>query len=285
MEEEQRVKTQDVKDAVRRRYPASPAGPTQGAWCVVEEWENIDVLAFCAWRRADPARSSKARPIIGHEVKVSRSDYRRELRRPSKRAAAVAHCTEFYFVTPAGMLSEEEKLYIEPEEFKDHTAFERKRCPASCQKMWAEDRRMTKEQRTGEWQPVPVAWGDRVCDLHHGDTGIYSDNARGYSLEDGREIHKWEKHDSAHYPHRGLRRWIVCAECKGKGYVELSAAEKANAPTLWIPADVGLIEVNARGCSLILNSPINHEPDRSWDIGKLARYVSMRPDPRHHPNG
>lgn len=95
-----------VKDKLRRRYPATQRMGVRivpGPWTCVEEWMNIDLLALCA---TQASRVPYGR--IGHEIKVSRSDYRSELRNPGKRAEAVAACHEFYFVVPAGLLRDDE---------------------------------------------------------------------------------------------------------------------------------------------------------------------------------
>lgn len=80
-----------------------------GPWTVVEEWRGIDVLAVSAWSSV----GKYAR--VGYEVKVSRSDLRRELLRPSKRASNVAWCNEFYLAVPVGLLRPDELAYEEPE--------------------------------------------------------------------------------------------------------------------------------------------------------------------------
>lgn len=56
-----------------------------------------------------------------------------------------------------------------------------------------------------------------------------------------------------------------------------------DAPTLWIPADVGLVEVDGRGTRLVKKSPRRkHVPAMNeGELGQFVRWVSMRPDPRH----
>jgi len=61
----------------------------------------VDGVAFNVW-------PSKHHIIIAFEIKVSRSDFRAELKDPSKRAAAVKMADEFYFVTPKGMVQPSE---------------------------------------------------------------------------------------------------------------------------------------------------------------------------------
>jgi len=91
----------EVKDALRTRHPALAEYGGPGPWTCLEEWANIDLACFSAWSSAKP-------PIVGYEVKVSRSDYRRELLKPGKRELAVSACHAFYFATPKGLLTKEE---------------------------------------------------------------------------------------------------------------------------------------------------------------------------------
>ncbi len=97
----------EVREKLRKRHPAIQAmGARQipGPWTCIEEWANVDLLAFCATRSG--GRVPYAR--VGYEVKVSRADYRSELRDPSKRAYAVSACHEFYFAVPKDLLTSDE---------------------------------------------------------------------------------------------------------------------------------------------------------------------------------
>lgn len=76
---------------------------------------------------------------------------------------------------------------------------------------------------------------------------------------------------------------IVCPTCNGKGVLSASRVER-EAPTCWIPRDVGLVLVDGRGTRLVKKSPrrkVVPALDAS-ELGQLVRFVSMRPDPRHH---
>src|SRR5580765_8013259 len=44
----------------------------------------------------------------GIEIKVSRSDFLREIKNPMKRDSALRLCNEFYFATPTGLIFENE---------------------------------------------------------------------------------------------------------------------------------------------------------------------------------
>jgi len=234
------VKAAEVKDALRRRHPATVRiGSTEapGMWTCVEEWHGIDFLAFSAWRSPKPSIGI-ANPIIGYEVKVSRSDYRRELGQPSKRGGAVAFCNAFYFAVPDGLLKPEELAWDEPEWIRDPEAWQRTDCPG--------DERGTC-YRGKVWTlvagPLPLGrtWHDRVE--------------------------------------------AKCGNCGGKGYLERSRVER-EAPTLWIPADVGLVVVLANGKTKVLRKaplrPTNgrHGISRA-SLTDLVRWLSVRPDPRH----
>lgn len=101
----------EVKEKLRGRHPATQTmgvARVPGAWTCIEEWCGIDLLALCAHSNGG-VRGCRY-PRIGYEVKVSRADYRTELRKPHKRAAAVVMCHQFYFATPNGLLHSEELL-------------------------------------------------------------------------------------------------------------------------------------------------------------------------------
>ncbi len=121
-----------LKDALHARHPATINlgwTTTAGAWTVVEELLGIDVLAISAWAKPQPSFGRVAYPRVGYEVKVSRSDYRRELLKPGKRARAVSWCHAFFMAVPKGLLKPEEIAYDEPEwEPQD---FIRTPCPVS----------------------------------------------------------------------------------------------------------------------------------------------------------
>lgn len=112
------MNARDVLDALRANYPAAE-------WVFMEQ-----VRASTGWGRAqyDAARGgyrmgrgedaveqildayaiqqwSPGR-TLAFEVKVSRGDYLRELADPDKRAFALTVASEFYFVTPVGMIRE-----------------------------------------------------------------------------------------------------------------------------------------------------------------------------------
>jgi hypothetical protein len=92
---------------------------------------------------------------------------------------------------------------------------------------------------------------------------------------------------------------VPCPTCGGSGYTSKSRAE-LEAPYLWIPPDVGLIEVDGRGCHVAKPAPRNKFPklivgDAPSDaipedvrnrmqrqaVADIVRWASNRPDPRH----
>lgn len=251
----------DVKAALRGRHPATlPQRPGPGPWTCLEEFDDIDFLAFSSW-------SSKKPPTVGYEVKVTRGDYRRELLKPSKRATAVAKCHVFYFAVPAGLLTDLEKAYVEPEHFQDGSAFVREKCPKRCR------RRRKREPKShlidvvdadlrkcGHEVRVPVVFGDVACELRS-----------HVEIDPGRMSWKATRTRS---------RWVVCEECGGRGYLQVSVVEE-EAPTLWIPRDVGLVEVDDHGLAAVARKAPLSEPTAAWNLGKLVRWASYRPDRRH----
>jgi hypothetical protein len=62
---------------------------------------HLDGLAMNCWR-------TKGFVTIGYEVKVSRSDFRGELKKPEKTAASAALCSAFYFAAPFGLIKPSE---------------------------------------------------------------------------------------------------------------------------------------------------------------------------------
>lgn len=57
------------------------------------------------------------------------------------------------------------------------------------------------------------------------------------------------------------------------------------APTVWVPRDVGLVVVDGRGCTVERRAPRRREIPAmdNRTLAQFVRYVSMRPDPRHAP--
>lgn len=130
----------EVKAALRRRHRS----PQDGAWACVEEaccgWNSrgtggIDLLAIGAWKtakvkgaiRCGDRAAGTSFPVVAYEVKVDRSDFRRELegrpaqprkgRRharaatgawPEKAQYALDRSNYFFFAVPRGLLSDEE---------------------------------------------------------------------------------------------------------------------------------------------------------------------------------
>jgi len=47
-------------------------------------------------------------PLVGYEIKVSRSDFMAELRNPAKTARSAAFCSSFYFACPTGLVQAKE---------------------------------------------------------------------------------------------------------------------------------------------------------------------------------
>ena len=103
----------ELKAALRRRHPATMGmgeRTVPGPWVCIDELLGCDLVAFSAHQRATITGVSRSAryPRVGYEVKVSRSDYSREIAAPSKRAKAVGYCHHFYFAVPVGLLTAEE---------------------------------------------------------------------------------------------------------------------------------------------------------------------------------
>lgn len=252
-----------MKDALRGRHPAVDPFGGPGAWTCIEEWMNIDLLAVAAWASVKPfPRYAR----VGYEVKVSRSDYKRELANPYKRAAAVAFCHEFYFAVPVDLLTPYEVGWDPPPGLDDVDPFAPLRCLGF-----------------GGWHcmdgrlrfPRYVHPNDRFGAVGHGD----------------RE--------------RLRRAGGTCPVCYGTGTIGGSAAARAGAPKLWVPADVGLVLVHPNGRLVTAKKAPRRQPGRrvagetsllgpvvqarkadgielrDEQLADLVRWVSFRPDPRH----
>lgn len=235
-----------VREKLRKRYPATQMMGTAkipGPWVTVEEWKRIDLLAI-------GVTGSSGREWIAHEVKVSRSDFRAELKDPFKRDTYKTFSHRLYFVVPEGLLKPDEIAYVEPK-------WESERCPGHPE------------------------YG--LCEQIYN----YKTGARG-------KVYK-TKIPRPTDDNRYAEEVVKCETCNGLGDVGLAKLIE-DAPTLWIPADVGLITVNARGTKVVKEAPA-HEfggdgktRDR-WgvtgdltmdEMADLARWISARPDPRHN---
>lgn len=241
-----KMTAEDVKDAIRRRHPATQF---MGGRKVPGQWTVIPELNnidLVAFSAVgSPQPSIGVRyPRIGYEVKVSRADLRRELLKPSKRAYAVSWCHAFYIATPKGLLSREELAFEEPEWGPED--FVRSPCPER-QRDWDDDSRCYKGRTSQLFiGPLPMPFQGR-------------------------------------HPRPRWRVDVPCETCGGKGYLDVSRVER-EAPTLWVPRDVGLIEVDGAGCKIRKKAPVNRDvPDTSpQSLAWMVRWVSARPDPRHY---
>ncbi|MEM9646179.1 MAG: hypothetical protein AAF989_14410, partial [Planctomycetota bacterium] len=91
--------TVDVMAALMNRYET-------GKWVKIPEastpsGRRCDLVAFGIWR------NTKNR-IIGHEVKVSRADWQKELDSPEKSDAVIPFCHSWFIVAPKGLIQLEE---------------------------------------------------------------------------------------------------------------------------------------------------------------------------------
>lgn len=88
--------THEMIAALHRRYPQN-----KGKWANVVEFESIDFLSVACW-------PSLKYVVHGHEVKVSRSDWLRELKNPAKSLRNMPMCDMWWLVAPKGVAKEEE---------------------------------------------------------------------------------------------------------------------------------------------------------------------------------
>lgn len=112
------MKAEDVLKVIRRRHSTH-------RWCVIEEMRlgsgfgtherRIDLWALdCAPSRGNPA--------IAYEVKVSRSDFLKDLQSMVKQRGARMYSNEFWYAAPKGLIRPDEipvwagLLEIDPEQ-------------------------------------------------------------------------------------------------------------------------------------------------------------------------
>ena len=109
-----KVTSRSILDAIRKHiFPQELNGQSM-KWAFVEEMRagpsfagygsedgrSIDLWVMGCWQSCWGPRAI--------EVKVSRTDFRRELREPAKRAAALRLSERFYFATPSGLVKASE---------------------------------------------------------------------------------------------------------------------------------------------------------------------------------
>lgn len=101
--------TQRILDELRARY-GSKSKPEQ--WVFFEELRVGTGYGAGAEQRIDAwamnLYPSKQLARIAFEVKISRSDFLREMTQPQKRRAAMFVANQFYFVTPPGLIKPSE---------------------------------------------------------------------------------------------------------------------------------------------------------------------------------
>lgn len=107
--------TKNILKALRRRHPESEwaffeelrAGTGyRKTWASTGPLDNNPEQRFDAW--AINLYPSKNFLRIAYEIKVSRSDFLREIKHPEKRAQALQLSNQFYFVAPPGLIKASE---------------------------------------------------------------------------------------------------------------------------------------------------------------------------------
>lgn len=87
---------QDMINALNVRYPQSA-----GKWANVVEFEKIDFMSVACWQ-------SMGYAVHGHEIKVSRADWLRELKAPEKSMVNRPFCDFWWLAAPKGIAKEDE---------------------------------------------------------------------------------------------------------------------------------------------------------------------------------
>lgn len=97
-----RVNTESVRALLRKRFAAPE-------WALMEEVAPstgggtgyADAVAMNLWK-------SRGHSVFGIEIKVSRSDWLRELKKPAKAESVFQYCDGWYIVAPAGVILDSE---------------------------------------------------------------------------------------------------------------------------------------------------------------------------------
>lgn len=99
----------DIADALDRRYGQNQQGTQGEAWVTLREARSgagfqgnnrqCDYLAINTWQ-------SRGLQVVGHEIKVSRSDWKRELADPDKAETFARYCRRWWVVMPLKLANE-----------------------------------------------------------------------------------------------------------------------------------------------------------------------------------
>lgn len=100
------MKAADVIDALEARFH-SPARYSHPEWITVREF-RLGCGFVTSMRRIDlwaiSATPSKGNPSVAYEVKVSRSDFLRDIKEPEKHQHARLFSDRFYFAAPTDLI-------------------------------------------------------------------------------------------------------------------------------------------------------------------------------------
>ncbi len=95
--------TRDILDALNEKYRTLSESGYDNApvWIYFDEFAHVDFWAMACWNSLNHKR-------ISHEIKISRGDFLHEIKNPHKKDFGMKISNEFYFVTPPGLIKEEE---------------------------------------------------------------------------------------------------------------------------------------------------------------------------------
>lgn len=96
---------EQIHESLRKMYPV-------GEFAYIKEfragtgYSDSSNRYFDAWIMCCYPSGGLCRTAI--EIKISRSDFKREIKQPMKRDSALRLCNEFYFAAPLGLIGESE---------------------------------------------------------------------------------------------------------------------------------------------------------------------------------
>ena len=102
--------TRDILDALNEKYRTLSESGFDNApvWIYFDELQSsgdrgsrVDFWAMACWNSLNHRR-------ISYEIKTSRGDFLHEIKNPNKKEFAMRVSNEFYFVTPPGLIKEDE---------------------------------------------------------------------------------------------------------------------------------------------------------------------------------
>lgn len=111
------ITAHDIKQRLREKYPLAEGWITMDEVTPPKTQRRFDMVSIMGW-------GSRGHEVLGFEIKISRSDWLRELKEPAKAEPLVSLCTRWWIVAPPGVVEAAELppawglLVIHPEQIR-----------------------------------------------------------------------------------------------------------------------------------------------------------------------